>query len=104
MTSVNKILILNHKKGELITSKQFKIQSIVSEKFKSIEEQHRDMFNFSQDIGKAHVLASISYALDNNLSERDIREIVDEYLSYVDKDVLEYYIELKTHLSKGKEI
>ena len=64
--------------------------------------KHNDVYvaiseftNLAIECGKAEMLASISVLLDVEASTKEIRKAIDDALSNLSKEAIEYYCELK---------
>ena len=73
----------------------FTIFELVSTKRNDIYESISEFTNLAIECGKAETLAGISVLLDAEATTKEIRKAIDEALSNLSKEAIEYYCELK---------
>ena len=73
----------------------FTIFDSVSTKRNNIYESISEFTNLAIECSKAEMLAGISVLLDAEVTTKEIRKAIDEELSNLSKEAIEYYCELK---------
>ena len=70
--------------------------------FDSVSAKHNDIYvaiseftNLAIECGKAEMLSSISMLLGAEATTKEIRKAIDEELSNLSKEAIEYYCEMK---------
>ena len=72
-----------------------KIFELVDIKSNNINEAILEFTNLAMEMGQVQMLALISMLLDVEASTKEIRKAIDDALSNLSKEAIEYYCELK---------
>lgn len=75
---------------------EYKIQEKVDKKINTVSDLQSEIYDYMQNIGKAHTLAIISFMLDENFDEKDIRKHMSDMINQLNQDALVYFTEVKS--------